>query len=247
MANLSTRAVNLRGARFVAGIDYTFPDNRDTLLAPDQRLVLVNDLFRFQQRYGPDVPVAGIFAGNLSNGGERLAFATASSNVVSSFHYNGAQPWPTGADGGGYTLVLAHPQLGLDNPAAWRTSATTNGTPGGTDATVFTGEPFADNDQDGLPALIEHALGTSDTDPSSGPGAVAFGFDPQTRFTLSFPRNLRADDVSLRAEFSIDLLNWNPADLIVTRPFADGIAIETWGVSNTDQPVLFLRLRVSRP
>src|SRR5439155_6980400 len=106
LANLSTRAVNLRGARFVEGIDYTFPDNRDTLLAPGRRLVLVNDLFRFQQRYGLDVPVAGIFAGNLSNGGERLTLTTPSNNVVSSFHYDVAQPWPTGANGGGFSLVL---------------------------------------------------------------------------------------------------------------------------------------------
>ena len=247
LANLSTRAVNLRGARFVEGIDYTFPDNRDTLLAPGRRLVLVNDLFRFQQRHGLDVPVAGIFAGNLSNGGERLTLTTPSNNVVSSFHYDVAQPWPTGANGGGFSLVLAHPQLGLDNPVAWRTSATTNATPGGTDATLFVGDPLADNDRDGLPGLIEHALGTSDADPSSGPGAVTLIFDPQASFSLRFPRNLRADDVSLSAEFSIDLLNWMPADLSATRPFGEGTAMETWSVYKTDEPVLFLRLRASRP
>jgi hypothetical protein len=247
MANLSTRAVNLRGARFLAGIDYAFPDNRDTLLAPGQRLVLVNDLFRFQQRYGRDVPVAGVFAGNLSNHGERLTFTTASSNVLSSFQYDVARSWLIGADGGGYTLVLAQPQLGLDDPAAWRTSATTNGTPGGTDATLFAGDPLADTDQDGLSALVEYALGTSDTDPSSGPGAIIWGFDPQGSFTLGFPRNLRADDVTLRAEFSIDLLNWIPADLRSIRSLGDGTALQTWGVSESNQPVLFLRLVISRP
>jgi hypothetical protein len=247
LANLSTHAVNLRGARFVEGIDYTFPDNRDTLLAPGQRLVLVNDLFRFQQRHGTDVPVAGIFAGNLNNAGERLTFTTASSNVVSSFHYEVAQLWLIGADGGGYTLVLAHPELGPDNPAAWRISVTTNGTPGGIDTTLFAGEPLADTDQDGLPALVEYALGTSDTDPASGPGAVTWVFDPQGSFALRFPRNLRADDVTLRAEYSIDLLNWTPGYLSATVPLGDGTAIQTWGVSDIDQPVLFLRLGISRP
>src|SRR5207253_4082000 len=57
LANLSNRAVNLLGARFTDGIGYAFPDNRDTLLSPGGRLVLTRDLFRFQQRYGLDVPV----------------------------------------------------------------------------------------------------------------------------------------------------------------------------------------------
>jgi len=34
LVNLSSRAINLRGARFLEGITYSFPDNRDTLLAP---------------------------------------------------------------------------------------------------------------------------------------------------------------------------------------------------------------------
>ncbi|HEY6228870.1 MAG TPA: lamin tail domain-containing protein, partial [Verrucomicrobiae bacterium] len=57
--NVGPGAVNLRGLRFVQGIDFQFPTNRETLLAPRQGLLLVKDLFRFQQRYGIDVPVAG--------------------------------------------------------------------------------------------------------------------------------------------------------------------------------------------
>ena len=41
LANLSSRAINLRGARFEDGITYSFADNRDTVLGPGQRLVLV--------------------------------------------------------------------------------------------------------------------------------------------------------------------------------------------------------------
>ena len=57
-----------------------FPSQHPTLLAPGQRLVLVNDLFHFQQRHGIDIPVGGIFTGALSNGGERITFADAASN-----------------------------------------------------------------------------------------------------------------------------------------------------------------------
>ncbi len=247
LANLSDHAVDLRGARFTDGIRFVFPSQYPTLLAPGQRLVLVNDLFHFQQRHGIDIPVGGIFTGALSNGGERITFADAASNGVSSFRYDGARPWPTGADGGGYSLVLAHPQLGLDDPAAWRTSATTNGVPGISDATVFAGDATADADGDGLPALLEHALGTSDTDARSGPGAMTSVFTSGTGFSLTTPRNLRADDVTLRAEYSTDLGTWKPASLGGTRPAGPGLATETWEVVDSGQSAMFLRLRVTRP
>ena len=247
LANLSDHAVDLRGARFTEGITFAFPNHSPTLLAPGQRLVLVNDLFRFQQRHGLDVPVAGIFTGKLNNGGERITFADAASTAITSFRYDGAQPWPTGADGGGFTLVLAHPQLGLDNPAAWRTSAATNGIPGTTDVTTFLGDPTADADQDGLPALLEHALGSSDTDAASGPGALASTFVVGSGFTLTLSRNLRAADVALDVEFSTDLEFWRPASLSSTRPAGAGIATETWAVADSGQVALFLRLRTTRP
>jgi hypothetical protein len=59
--NVSAQAVNLRGARFTEGIDFTFADCRDTILAPGQKLLLVKDLFRFRQRRGLEPPVAGVY------------------------------------------------------------------------------------------------------------------------------------------------------------------------------------------
>ena len=38
LLNAGPGAVNLRGARFVAGISFEFPSNRDTLLAPGERV-----------------------------------------------------------------------------------------------------------------------------------------------------------------------------------------------------------------
>ena len=43
--NRTAHAVNLRGAKFTAGIDYAFPHNRDVPLAPGGRLVLVASLY----------------------------------------------------------------------------------------------------------------------------------------------------------------------------------------------------------
>ena len=243
LANLSSRAINLRGARFLQGIVFSFPDNADTFLAPAQRLVLVKDLFRFQQQYGIDVVVAGVYSGSLNEEGEPITLVASSGNVLSSFTYGTSQPWPEKVAGGNYTLVLSHPELGLDSPAAWRASADANGSPGGTDSTVFNGIPSADVDGDGWPALLEYALGTSDNDPSSGPGALTAGLDALGNFTLTFPRNLHADDVTLVVDASEDLLIWYEAGLIATENMGSGIARETWGIQALGKPAMFLRLR----
>lgn len=246
LVNRSQRAVNLRGARFTEGITFAFPSNRDTVLVPGQRLVLVGDLFAFQQRHGWELPVGGIFSGSLSNGGERLALVSASGAVLFSFEYDGRQPWPTGADGGGYSLVLARPELGLDHPQAWRTSRLTNGTPGGSDGFVFAGDPEADLDQDGLAAFFEHALGTSDQAPESGPDAIRAALDAEGRFTLQCTRNLGADEALLTVEQSQDLGTWSRSTLLGTETRSDGRAVETWGVPETTEGPLFLRVRVER-
>jgi hypothetical protein len=244
LANLSSRAINLRGARFVDGITYSFPENRDTPLAPGQRLVLVKDLFRFQQQYGIEVPVAGIYGGGLDKSGEQITLASGTGETLSSSTYGNFPLWAATDPSANYTLVLSHPELGLDNPAAWRVSADPNGTPGGTDSTTFNGIPLADLDGDGLPALLEYALGTSDADPSSGPSAVTANLDASGNFTITFTRSLRADDVTLVTDASEELFTWSEATLLVTENLGAGIARETWGVQALGKSAVFLRLRV---
>lgn len=247
LANLSNRAVNLRGARFTEGIHYTFATNRDTTLAPGQRVVFVKDLFRFQQKYGRDIPVAGIYSGSLNIAGDKVTLANPSSNTVATVTFQNAQPWPAAAFGSGYTLVLSHPELGLNNPAAWRASLAPAGTPGGSDAAApFAGSPSEDADRDGLPALVEYAFGASDADPASGPGSVTTGVDIFGDLTITFPRNLRADDVTIKVETSTDLVTWIPAALLSTTTLSPGQAQETWGAPTAAAPATFLRLNVTR-
>ena len=246
LANVANRALNLRGARFTNGVEFTFAANRDTLLNPGDRLVLVNDLYNFQQRYGLEVPVAGSYFGSLNNGGERLDLVSAADELICSLRYDGAKPWPVDADGGGYTLVLAQPGLGLDDPRAWRTSTSTNGSPGGTDASHFAGDPAIDADSDGFPAVVEYALGTNDQDPASGPGSITTQFDEQHRFTVSFSRRLSADDVRLVVETSTDLVSWAPALFLSTRSLGGGLAHETWGAKAIGGERVFLRLFTTR-
>jgi hypothetical protein len=224
-------------------LQYAFSRERDTLLGPGRRLVLVRDLFRFQRVYGFETPVVGIYSGQLSRSGEEIALATGS-NIVAGVNYGFLPPWPSMGDDSNLSLVLAHPERGQNNPAAWRLSSVPNGTPGDTDSVSFVGETGADLDGDGFPAVVEYALGTRDTDAASGPDDLQATLDTFGQLTLSFPRRLAADDLILQCESSHDLVLWFPATLVRSDYTGSGLARETWGAAGAGQRALFLRLTV---
>lgn len=237
--NRGTNAINLTGVRFINGIDFTFPTNRDEILAPGQRIVLVKDLFNFQRRYGIEIPVSGIYRGGLSDDGETISLIDTNFELLSAFRYQTTQPWPYSE---GHSLVFGGASNDPNDPAAWHASAQPGGTPGWTDELQFTGDPFADLDKDGSPSLLEYALGASDQDPNSGTG-LDTAFDPAGNFYLTFSRNLRAGDVNIFAEFSENLRNWAPGVLLQSTNSGNGRALETWGMPNANKPILFVRLR----
>ena len=136
----------------------------------------------------------------------------------------------------------------------WRASTAALGNPGSSDAVALVGSPTADADADGFAAFVEHAFGTSDTDPLSRPAPVEFAQHPadgvwHVRFTAA----AAADDVLITPEISTDLATWtsmtlpNPP-LPAFRPDGAPGPITTW----TSGPELLppgqrflLRLRVS--
>ena len=250
LQNISPRAVNLRGCRFSEGFTYVFSDTQDVLLAPGQRMVLVEDFPGFQEKYGLGVAVAGRYFGSLANEGEMLALTAANGDALFRLAYADATPWPAGADGAGSTLVRR------DNNAAgaagWRLSAQDGGSPGGKDTVPFTGNPDADADGDGLTAWAEYALGTSDADASAGSGALQASAAANGTLNVSFHRSLRAEDVSYLIETSVTLASWSapaiPPVLLSQMENADGTATETWEVAVSPAPAgTFARLRLSRP
>ena len=240
--NPTAHAVNLRGAKFIAGIDYAFPDNRDVPLAPGGRLVLVASLYNFQLRYGINIPVAGVYFDRLGNDGDTLTFATAANIALESLHYDDLAPWPDSADGGGYSLVLANAAFPTA-ATSWRTSTTLHGNPGASDATVFSGNALADADGDGIVALAEHFLGTSDS--IAGAPPLTAGRTLDGRATLTFPRRLSADDLACAVEVSSDLVAWTAdAARIAHVNNGNGTATETWA-ANAGAPQQFMRVRVT--
>ena len=135
----------------------------------------------------------------------------ATGSTIREFAYDDESPWPTGPDGGGFSLVLRNPVGNPDHndPANWRESTQRGGNPGSSDAVFFAGNLNDDLDGDGLSALLEHATGSSDQVPNGSPVALATIGDGRLALTLQI--NQAADDVTHRIELSSDLVNWTDA------------------------------------
>ncbi|MEI7900437.1 MAG: lamin tail domain-containing protein [bacterium] len=131
--NAGTNAVDVGGWAFTDGITYTFP--APSVIGAGAYLVVAGDRAAFGALY-PDVTnlAAGVYSGQLSNQGEKLALADALSVPVFSVTYNNKAPWPLAAAGLGSSLVLVDPYAPADNPGNWVASAQLNGSPGGPDA-----------------------------------------------------------------------------------------------------------------
>ncbi len=210
LMNVSDAAVNLRGCTFSDGFEYFFNEWQDTLLAPGQRIVLVGSEWHHRARYGWDRPLAGIFRGGLNNGGERIALECGGTTV---FDVETRGKWHRLADGNGHSLTLRKPAAGVDlnDPENWRPSTLVDGSPGAADPGVpFAGNPDSDAEGDGLNALLEYALGTSDAAFDPSPLVPVFGLGTLPEF--EFTRAAAADDATLVAEVSDDLGTWHSGE-----------------------------------
>jgi hypothetical protein len=229
LQNIGSRYINLTGLQFTAGIEFEFGlEATGLVLAPGERVLLVNNLEAFELRYGGGKLIAGVYSGNLDNDGEQLLIAGPDGGGVLDLTYNDASPWPESADGDGYSLVLINPGVvgDLSSPERWRTSVALNGNPGEGDSLSYTSwnnlhGGFADDvdkDGDGLNHLMEYALGG---DPfQSSPGLVPFAevrsFEIEgikgDYLAIDIRRRLGADDVSLVVELSDSPVNWSQED-----------------------------------
>ena len=218
------------------------------VLAPGARIVLVRNQDAFELRHGTGRPVAGVYTGKLNNSGETITLSYGLSQVIRSFTYSDLAPWPAPADGDGPSLVLIAPDTNPDHTLAanWRASISPGGNPGTSDAVAFVGDPDADDDGDGLDALLEYAFGSSDLIPGLSP--VVTTFISAGEFEVTFSRNLPAEDVVIEIELSDNLVDWSPAGagtaLIGWVDEGGGIRHEIWSILEVPSTQRFVRLSV---
>jgi hypothetical protein len=106
---------------------YTIPD--ETVIQPNNYLVLVKDMDLFSSSY-PDINnVIGPFDFSLSGGGDQVRIFDNAGVLIDSVQYDDIDPWPVEPDGNGPTLELINPTLDNLLSESWAAS-TDNGTPG---------------------------------------------------------------------------------------------------------------------
>ena len=113
---------------------------------------------------------------------------------------------PTGA-GPAEMFVVINPTSSPepDEASSWRESALIGGAPGDPDSTLFVGNPTEDLDMDNLPALLEHAFGTSDSISNASPFQI---ISNGTAVQISTTLNQTADDIVVSLEKSTDMVTW---------------------------------------
>jgi hypothetical protein len=117
LQNVGTRPFSLLGIRFSEGIHFDFPRGEDPapVLAPGETVLVVKRLEAFAERYGTEgFVIAGEYAGNLENGGERIVLGDILGNTLLDFTYSDA--WYPPSDGDGLSLEVIDSRA---EPAAW--------------------------------------------------------------------------------------------------------------------------------
>ena len=245
LMNVSGGAINLRGCRFTGGIDYAFSTWFDTILAPGQRLVLVDSDFAFRDRFGWDRIPAGIYRDNVNNDGEAIGM-TAADGTTSLVNFAFSDAWWPAADGDGHSLTLIAPHDGIDlnDPSNWRPSRAVGGSSGTSDAVTFSGgDPNADDNGDGFSNFADYAL--------SGPQPVIAPVSerqPDGSMTMTFQRHVGADDALIAIETSADLATWSPAEnaALVSQSISNAVSTETWHLpAPPGSSRFFARLNIS--
>jgi hypothetical protein len=247
--------LDLTGVRFTKGISFDFTGAGVTSLAPGARLLVVRDVAAFEAAHSGGLPVAGIFSldSSLSNGGESIKLEDAEGGTIKDFRYNDKSPWPRSPDTEGDSLVMISPGANPDPavPENWRASSTPGGTPGEEESGSFVGEPGADTDKDGLSALVEYAIGTSDS--AANHGVVSTGINEVggvSYSTFVYPINPAAVGIQFKIETSTDLDQWQNVtaefEEILSESQADGTIMKTF---RSSEPVSefgksFFRLKV---
>ncbi len=147
LANLADEPVPLYLAeaptntwRLTGAVDYVFPTNV-VLAGHGVLLITATDPAAFRAQHGlpPDVPVYGPWEGALDNAGDtvrlRMPYAPEPTGfvpyvLVDRVSYRPVAPWPAEADGAGPALERVTLYAYGNDPAHWRASAVTGGTPG---------------------------------------------------------------------------------------------------------------------
>ena len=135
LLNRGDEPIDMEGVQFARqniggkneGVDFVFTN---LTLGPNERTVIVENEAAFLERYGDGVPVAGQWAGSLSNSSELLTLLAADGSELQQFTYRSSGKWPGRAGGNGAALEYKPDATDPNDPDSWRSTIEYGGTPG---------------------------------------------------------------------------------------------------------------------
>jgi hypothetical protein len=196
LQNTGTEDLDLRGLYFDQGISFTFGSE---MLAAGERILLVENQIFFESTYGTGLPVAGVYTGALSNGGETITLRDSAGSLIQSFSFNDG--WYDRTDGDGYSLTLrapfsADPALWAEKDS-WKPSARWSGSPGVADpadvpnpGAVVINEVLAHSDT--FPNDWIELYNTSNSDVNLGGWYLSDDLNARTKYRIEDPTILPA-------------------------------------------------------
>lgn len=223
LVNNGSSNLDLSDAKFTEGLSLTFASG--TVIPPGQRVIVVANEAAFEMRYGAGLPIAGVYTGNLDNGGEQIQIIDAVGENVLEFSYN--DNWYSQTDGGGYSLVMLDPEATLvtdfDEAIHWGVSQNLGGDPAALASTTamtyqfwknqnfteaeqlnaaITGD-VVDLDEDGLSNVLEYALGYNPKVKNSSLGYSASLVEVNSDKYLSMTLRRQKNDIDLSYEVQV--------------------------------------------
>jgi hypothetical protein len=113
LQNIGQTELDLTGVRLDGGITYSFPE---IMLEAGQYIVVASDLGAFRTLYGTNINLAGEYADNLSNGGEKIVLQLPWPLEAAILRFEYSDGWYRDTDGGGSSLTIVDPGI---HPAGW--------------------------------------------------------------------------------------------------------------------------------
>ncbi|MDD4848301.1 MAG: PKD domain-containing protein [Bacteroidales bacterium] len=135
--NNDQEIVNLNGFKLTTAVDFTFPE---VLLSPGDYIVVAGNPTAILHTFGVE---AYQWAGSLNNTGEEIVLVNPANTIINAVAYSKDAPWPTQANGEGYSLDLQNPDSDNSLPENWALSTGFGGSNSNGDTLWATpGAPF---------------------------------------------------------------------------------------------------------
>ncbi len=254
ITNVGTEPVDLTGAYFSDGVEFTSAEGLQNWLPPGASVLVVENTAAFAFRYGAGATILGQYSGQLDDAGEQVTLRDKTGAIIADFTYDDVAPWPPEADG---ERSLVYSGNGPQGDAAnWTVSLD----PGGTGVVSFDAwkkryfaaadlaaqTELADTDGDGLPNLLEYALGLDPRVPDAAARPAVMGeiVDGEPA-VFRIVRRRGAEDIAFDCQTSTGLDLWTTlTDPPTVTDNHDGTETVTWPLTLED-PAHYVRCRIS--